>query len=166
MGTRTYAVMEVSAAVYDEIRAKLEAAEYQHAIGERGELDMHGIALRWDGRGRLGVATVTTPDIEGAYRRGLDEVVERFPEGALEAVRGMGERVQTAEGNPGWRDPLPAGRGHLGPGDFDVSDEVASEEEHQLLTDLAEGGHLTAPDGDCPAGVVTTTGRVKVGGTD
>ena len=45
----TYAIMEVSKAVYDEIRAKLVETDYEHAINDHdsGEcLDMHGIALR------------------------------------------------------------------------------------------------------------------------
>ena len=47
--TYTYAVLEVSAAAYAEIKAKLEEAGYQHAFHEnRGHgtvIDMHGIAL-------------------------------------------------------------------------------------------------------------------------
>lgn len=46
--THTYAVLEVSPAVYREIRESLETAWYQHAFhqGDEGEvIDMHGIAL-------------------------------------------------------------------------------------------------------------------------
>ena len=43
--TYTYALMEVSAATYLEVAAKLREAGYEHAIGEDGELDMHGIAF-------------------------------------------------------------------------------------------------------------------------
>lgn len=45
--TRTYAIMHVSESAYNEIKAKLEAAGYQHAIhgGAVVCLDMHGIAL-------------------------------------------------------------------------------------------------------------------------
>ncbi len=43
--THTYATLEVSAAAYEEIKSKLLAAEYQHAINDEGEIDMHGIAL-------------------------------------------------------------------------------------------------------------------------
>ena len=46
--TYTYVIMEVSMEVYAEIKDKLEAAGYQHALHEeRGRivLDMHGIAL-------------------------------------------------------------------------------------------------------------------------
>jgi hypothetical protein len=48
--THTYAVLEVSRACYDEIRALLVAAGYEHALSTRdrdyGEvIDMHGIAL-------------------------------------------------------------------------------------------------------------------------
>lgn len=46
MNTRTYATMEVSAEAFDEIRAKLESAGYEHAVHDKGEiLDMHGIGL-------------------------------------------------------------------------------------------------------------------------
>ena len=42
--TYTYAVLEVSPAAHAEIKAKLLAAGYQHAI--KGDtIDMHGIAL-------------------------------------------------------------------------------------------------------------------------
>lgn len=48
--THTYAIMDVSASTYDEIRAALEEAGYRDSIhGGRGTsdiLDMHGIALR------------------------------------------------------------------------------------------------------------------------
>ena len=43
--THTYATLEVSAEAYAEIKSKLLAAEYQHAINDEGEIDMHGIAL-------------------------------------------------------------------------------------------------------------------------
>lgn len=46
--THTYAVLDVSAAAYDEIRRKLEDANYQHAFhpdGGRILIDMHGIAI-------------------------------------------------------------------------------------------------------------------------
>jgi hypothetical protein len=46
--TRTFAIMEVSQAVYDEIKAKLEAAGYEDAVHTSGDgvvLDLHGIAL-------------------------------------------------------------------------------------------------------------------------
>ena len=41
----TYAIMEVSQKVYDEIRSKLEGAGYSDQIDHAGNLDMHGIAL-------------------------------------------------------------------------------------------------------------------------
>lgn len=43
--THTYAILEVSAAAYEEIRALLEAAGYQHAFHD-DVIDMHGIALQ------------------------------------------------------------------------------------------------------------------------
>lgn len=42
--TRTYAILDVSPAAYDEIEAKLRSAGYEHAIDE--VIDMHGLALR------------------------------------------------------------------------------------------------------------------------
>lgn len=47
--SRTYAILEVSPEVYAEIRAKLEAAGYEHALHREDDgevIDMHGIALR------------------------------------------------------------------------------------------------------------------------
>jgi hypothetical protein len=45
--THTYAVLEVSPKVYQEVRALLEAAGYSHAFisGRNEVIDMHGIAL-------------------------------------------------------------------------------------------------------------------------
>lgn len=44
--TRTYAEMEVSAAVHEEVKQRLIAAGYNHALHDDGAtLDMHGIAL-------------------------------------------------------------------------------------------------------------------------
>lgn len=43
--THTYALLEISQAAYDEIRQKLREAGYQHAFGDDGEIDMHGIAV-------------------------------------------------------------------------------------------------------------------------
>jgi hypothetical protein len=42
--THTFATLEVSAAAYDEIKAKLVEAEYQHAFIDDA-IDMHGIGL-------------------------------------------------------------------------------------------------------------------------
>lgn len=49
--THTYVLLEVSEAAYEEIRAKLEAAGYQHVFHDNPDapasprIDMHGIAL-------------------------------------------------------------------------------------------------------------------------
>jgi hypothetical protein len=43
--THTYAVLVVSEATYAEIKARLEAAEYQHAFHD-DVIDMHGIAIK------------------------------------------------------------------------------------------------------------------------
>jgi hypothetical protein len=47
--TYTFAILEVSKAVFDEIRGKLEAAGYSdqfHIDAGRPVVDMHGIALK------------------------------------------------------------------------------------------------------------------------
>lgn len=46
--THTYAVLEVSANAFEEIKTKLEAAGYQdqiHIDGDKVLIDMHGLAL-------------------------------------------------------------------------------------------------------------------------
>ena len=43
--TYTLVRLPISKAAYDEIRGKLEAADYHHVIMEKGELDMTHIAL-------------------------------------------------------------------------------------------------------------------------
>ncbi len=48
MGTHTYATLEVSPAVFDEVKDKLTAAGYGHAMSDTGDgtvIDMHGIGL-------------------------------------------------------------------------------------------------------------------------
>lgn len=47
MHSHTYTVveLEVSAAAYEEIAAKLRAAQYHHVFGRNGQIDMSGIAL-------------------------------------------------------------------------------------------------------------------------
>ena len=44
-GTHTYSTLAVSNAAYQEIKRKLLAVDYGHAINSNGEIDMHGIAL-------------------------------------------------------------------------------------------------------------------------
>lgn len=50
--THTYAILEISAAAYEEIRAKLEQAGYQHAFHPKADgriaIDMYGIAVATD----------------------------------------------------------------------------------------------------------------------
>lgn len=44
--TYTYATMEVTQAVFDEVKARLVEADYKHALHDNGNtLDMHGLAL-------------------------------------------------------------------------------------------------------------------------
>ena len=44
--THTYAIMEVSASTYQEIRKILEEAGYQLAFEDDGVIDLHGLALK------------------------------------------------------------------------------------------------------------------------
>jgi hypothetical protein len=43
--THTYASLEVTPAVYDEIKDKLTKAGYHHSFLSNGIIDMHGIGL-------------------------------------------------------------------------------------------------------------------------
>lgn len=43
--THTFVEMEVSAATYDEIAARLKEADYGHCFMDDGTIDMHGIGL-------------------------------------------------------------------------------------------------------------------------
>ncbi len=43
--TYTYALLSIGDEAYREIKALLLAAGYDHAINDKGEIDMHGIAL-------------------------------------------------------------------------------------------------------------------------
>lgn len=43
--THTYVTLELSSEAYDEIRAKLAEAGYDHAFNRDGEIDMHGLAV-------------------------------------------------------------------------------------------------------------------------
>lgn len=47
--SHTYVILKVSPAAYEEIREKMEAADYDHAINDDRlppVIDMHGIALQ------------------------------------------------------------------------------------------------------------------------
>ena len=47
--TYTYVVLKVSPSAYEEIKAKLLIAQYNHAINEKEKvIDLHGLALRKD----------------------------------------------------------------------------------------------------------------------
>lgn len=47
--THTYVTMDVTHSVFEEVKKKLEDAEYHHAIHDEGtKLDLHGIALTLD----------------------------------------------------------------------------------------------------------------------
>jgi len=44
--THTYAVLDVTRATYEEIRAKLDAAGYADRFHEDGLIDLHGLAIQ------------------------------------------------------------------------------------------------------------------------
>ena len=44
--TYTFTYLEISEDAYNEIKAKLKDAEYEHAFVEENVIDMHGIALK------------------------------------------------------------------------------------------------------------------------
>ena len=46
--TRTYVTLDVPPLFWKFVKEQLEKAGYHHAIGENGELDMHGLALTPD----------------------------------------------------------------------------------------------------------------------
>ncbi len=48
--THTFAVLELSAAAWEEIAAKLCAAGYDHAFVDDGCIDMHGIGVKAEAR--------------------------------------------------------------------------------------------------------------------
>ena len=87
--THTFVTLEVSAAAYEEIRAKLAAADYDHCFMEGGEIDMHGIALvrevtdllsRWNSR------LTSTGDIQACRRvRNMRSFMSR---GSYKSMRG------------------------------------------------------------------------------
>lgn len=43
--THTFVELELSPTAYDEIATKLREAGYDHAFGDEGEIDMHGIVV-------------------------------------------------------------------------------------------------------------------------
>lgn len=60
--THTYALLEVSPAVYDEVARLLRAAGYAEAINS-GEIDMHGLALT---RSEATIVTAEEPPAPGS----------------------------------------------------------------------------------------------------
>jgi hypothetical protein len=71
--TYTFALLEVSAAAYDEIKAKLTEAGYAHSLNDRDALqpiDMHGIGLVRAGRQRVA-------DIKAQLEKNDSAVIDR-----------------------------------------------------------------------------------------
>lgn len=83
--THTYAVLQVSATVYDEVKQKLEAAGYSHAFHtHEGEptptIDMHGIGLTRGAEDEGRVAKLTEAlRLYGRHLRECDVVTQPHP---------------------------------------------------------------------------------------
>lgn len=74
--TYTVATMEVAPATYDEIRAKLEQAGYQHAIDDNGMLDMTHIGLVRDPTGPQAPAAERVQIVPPRKLTAVDFIVE------------------------------------------------------------------------------------------
>lgn len=63
--THTYAILDVSRPVFEEIAAKLRAAGYHHAF-DRDVIDLHGIAIRVDEQAQAlaGMPPLGTPEFD------------------------------------------------------------------------------------------------------
>src|SRR5712664_1117217 len=90
--TYTFAALEVSAAAYDEIKAKLEDAGYQHTFGHgSGAIDMHGIGLT-----RAVEATASEPIECGLVMDGYRVVFEYAGAHIANAKGDVGNRLYLA----------------------------------------------------------------------
>lgn len=66
--SHTYALLEVSPAVYVEIERRLREAGYEHAFNAEGHIDMHGIALERPPRHAGSCSNQNVLDPLGAYK--------------------------------------------------------------------------------------------------
>lgn len=73
--TYTYVEMDVSQPTYDEVKANLRKAGYEHAIGDDGALDMHGLALVLD----PSIEARETIGFSGSTSAGVAPCVDRCP---------------------------------------------------------------------------------------
>lgn len=93
--SHTYALLDVSPSSYEEIKAKLLEAGYSHAINDRGEIDMHGLALV-KGESEMGLDTETT--------RGIVKIARACHEVNRAYCEAMGDHSQPAwEEAPEWQ---------------------------------------------------------------
>lgn len=76
--THTFAILEVSAAAYDEIAAKLRAANYDHCFTEYGEphcdIDMHGIGLKREQQQMVAGVVLPPIDLSDRVQNILDAI--------------------------------------------------------------------------------------------
>jgi hypothetical protein len=61
--THTYALLEVSPPVFNEIAQKLKAAGYEHAFTGKNEIDLNGIGLAPDPNAKAGDTSLTFTSI-------------------------------------------------------------------------------------------------------
>lgn len=75
----TYVTMALSPEAYQEIRGKMLAAGYQHAIDRDGAVDMHGIAVIEDEHARLAPMPANCTLIDNRYVLELmrNELIQR-----------------------------------------------------------------------------------------
>lgn len=99
--THTYALLEVPAVVYSAVLQLLTRAGHEHATNDKGEIDMHGIALVPRPGARMGVditvASILSRDNEGRIEFSVNgEVVQLDVRKAREVVQILNEAIEAA----------------------------------------------------------------------
>lgn len=122
--THTYVILEISQLAYDEIRAKLKAAGYDHAFHADNIVDMHGVQRVEESTGATDWISEAAQKIHDEYPSVLANCAEHTPLPWLHAV------IRDARKASGW---------------------AFSEENHAELASLAGCG---SPDGSAEVGQV------------
>lgn len=101
--THTYALLEVSTPVFNEIAQKLKKAGYDHAFTGKAEIDMHGIGLAPDPTIKPGTTHIETLSIlsnrtkEGKVQlRVNDEMIQMDLDKAREVVAMLQGAIEAA----------------------------------------------------------------------